>query len=131
MISPLITANLLATGSALLLIKRGPTRRLRLLSLTVGLMSLSQSAVLLQSVGFCVDSNTSAVGWHQTLTGALSLLAIYLLGLEIYDRNVTDRRLRLAEFDAMQPKGDPSKGISPGSISGTHDTRHLSTPTAV
>jgi hypothetical protein len=118
MISPLLTANLLATGCSLLLIKRGPTRRLRLLSLTVGLMALSQSAVLLESAGICATGGPAATDIHQTLTGALSLLAIYLLGLEIYDRNVTDRRLRLAEFDAMKSKPDKSQVAS---ITGSHE----------
>ncbi len=126
MFSPIIVANLLATGCSLLLIKRGPTKRLRLLSLTVGLMALSQSALLLQSAGVCRGGTAEAVGFHQALTGALSLLAIYLLGLEIYDRNFTDKRLRLAEYDAMhQPKTDTGSTTSAAGISGIHATPAL------
>ena len=96
------TTNLLASGCAILLIRKGPSRRLKLLTLTVGLMALSQSATLLTMAGACDGSSLRPAQFHQTLTGALSLLAMYLLGLEIYDRKLTDRRLRLSEYDAMK-----------------------------
>lgn len=107
-----ITVNLLASGCAILLIRKGPSRRLKLLTLTVGLMALSQSMALLKAAGVCDGSSSQPSQLHQTLTGALSLLAMYLLGLEIYDRKLTDRRLRLSEYDAMrQPvKSAPDPG---------------------
>jgi len=103
MVFPTILANLLATGCALLLVKRGPNRRLKLLSLTVGLISLTQTAALLHSGQTCNSGSTPVVFGHQVLTGVMALVAIGLLGLEIFDRNRTERRLRLAEYVAMPP----------------------------
>ncbi|HUQ90531.1 MAG TPA: hypothetical protein VM120_02545 [Bryobacteraceae bacterium] len=107
MYSVLLTmvASLAATGCSILLLRRGPTPRLRLLALTVGLMSLCQSASLLHSQGVW------AIGWpvaqsHQALAASLSFVAIYILGAEIYDRNQTDRKLRLAEYEIARPVGE-------------------------
>ncbi len=96
-----VLAHFLTTGCALMLIRRGPNRRLRLLTGTVGLMSLSQTIVLLQSGGLWMLSGAEMAGIHQILIGALSLLAIHLLAREIYDRNHTDKRLRLIEHETM------------------------------
>jgi hypothetical protein len=95
-------AHFLTTGCALMLIRRGPNRRLRLLTVTVGLMSLSQTIMLLQSGGLWQTSSMFFTGSHQVLIGALSLLAIHLLGREIWDRNHTDRRLRLVEHETAR-----------------------------
>ena len=91
-----ILASLLVTGSALLLIKRGANRRLKLLALTVGLMSLTQIVVLLQATR---HSRSRIVEAYQLLVASLSLTAVYLLGLEIRDRRRADRQLRLLEQD--------------------------------
>ncbi len=91
-----ILASLLVTGSALLLIKRGANRRLKLLALTVGLMSLTQIVVLLQATR---HSRSRIVEAYQLLVATLSLTAVYLLGLEIRDRRRADRQLRLLEQD--------------------------------
>lgn len=114
MTSLTILVNLLATGCAILLIKRGPTKRLKLLTLTVGLMALSQSAALLGTVRACDGTPAISIEAHLSLTGLLSLLAMYLLGLEIYDRNLTDRRLRLSEYEAMRSPQTNSPPNVPG-----------------
>ena len=98
MILTTILANLLSTGCAVLLVRRGPTPRLRLLTLVVGLASLSQTAAFLHAQGIW-HSGTSVAQMHQLLVGALSLCALHLLSLEIRDRNLTDRKLRLTEYE--------------------------------
>ena len=104
MILTTVIANLLATGSALLLMRRGPTPRLRLLVLTVGLMSLAQTASYIQAHGAWTPFSGVLADFDHLTVGALSLLAIYLLGQEIYDRRGTDRRLRLAEHALPVPQ---------------------------
>lgn len=101
MILSTIAANLATTCCALLLLRRGPSRRLRLLILTVGLLSLAQTAACLHSQGVWAGGSAYVVEAHQSLVACLSLLAIYLLGSEIYDRNLTDRKLRLLEHDQL------------------------------
>ncbi len=97
-----IAASLTATGCALLLLRRGPTRRLKLLTLSVGLMSLSQSVMMYQIGAECNAGGGVYVNSHHLLISVLSLLSIYLLGSEIYDRNFVNKRLRLAEADVRQ-----------------------------
>jgi hypothetical protein len=99
MLTSTVLAHFLTTGCALMLIRRGPNRRLRLLTVTVGLMSLSQTIMLLQCGGLWQTSSIYLAGIHQALIGGLSLLAIHLLGKEIYDRKHTDQRLRLIEHE--------------------------------
>src|ERR1700674_3925262 len=94
MLTSTVLAHFLTTACALMLVRRGPNRRLRLLTVSVGLMSLSQTIMLLQAAGFWQASSIYAAGLHGPLIGALSLLSIHLLAKEIYDRRHTDRRLR-------------------------------------
>ncbi len=101
--APMVIANLIATACALLLVRRGPSPRLRLLTLTVGLMSLAQTTSFLHAQGIWTGGKLYMDSIHHVLVAALSLLAIYLLGTEIYDRNLTDRRLRLAEHETLAP----------------------------
>ena len=106
MVSLIITAimaNLAATGCALLLLRRGATRRLRLLTLAVGLMSLSQTASLVHAKGMWLDADVETTQLHQMLSGCLSLLAIYLLGREMYERAIMERKLRLTEHEGIIP----------------------------
>ncbi len=93
MIFSTIAANLATTGCGLLLIQRGPSRRLRLLTLSVGLMSLTQTAACLQfySPGSLSDSSALFPQGHQSLVACLSMLCIYLLGTEIWNRNFANR----------------------------------------
>jgi hypothetical protein len=94
-----IIANLLATGCALLLMRKGPTRRLRLLVLTVGLTSLAQTALCLHGSGIAGLSTLPMLPIHQVIVAGLSLFAVYLLGLEVRERNVSERRMRLVEHE--------------------------------
>ena len=100
-ILPTIIASLCATGCSLLLVRRGPSPRLRYLTLTVGLMSFAQTANLLHMQGVWTGGTLYVVHIHQSLVAGLSLLAMYLLAVEVYDRNFTDRRLRLAEHELL------------------------------
>jgi len=100
-ILPTIIASLCATGCSLLLVRRGPSRRLRYLTLTVGLMSFAQTANLLHMQGLWAGGSLYVVHVHQSLVAGLSLLALYLLSVEVYDRNYTDRRLRLTEHELL------------------------------
>jgi len=90
-----IIANLLATGSAVLLARRGPNRRLRLLTLVVGLMSLSRT------VGYVHPesglSNPAMALIQELWIAALALASVYLLAGEMRDRKATDQKLRLME----------------------------------
>jgi hypothetical protein len=115
MILPTIIANLTTTGCAILLLRRGPSRRLRLLTLAVGLMSLSQTVAWVYSHSFGTDTPALGLQVHQALVACLSLLAIYLLGSEIYDRNYTDRKLRLLEHDTaiVQPTVQANAALIP------------------
>jgi hypothetical protein len=106
-VAPMVIANLIATACALMLVRRGPSPRLRLLTLTVGLMSLAQTTHFLHTQGIWTGGRLYMESIHHMLVAALSLLAIYLLGTEIYDRNLTDRRLRLAEHEMLTPNPAP------------------------
>jgi hypothetical protein len=112
-ILPAIIASLCATGCSLLLVRRGPSPRLRYLTLTVGLMSFAQTANLLHIQGVWTGGSLYVVHVHQSLVAGLSLLAMYLLGVEIYDRNFTDRRLRLAEHELLMANGMQSTEVQP------------------
>ena len=100
----IILASLLAVGSSLLLIRRGPTQRLRQLTLTVGLISLAQTAELLQSLWTRPQWVTEANGTSKVLMAALSLMAIYILKNEIRDRNATKRQIRILEHAIPPPR---------------------------
>lgn len=100
MVLTTILANLLSTGCAVLLVRRGPSPRLRLLTMVVGLASLSQTAAFLHAQGIW-QIGTGITTLHQLLVGALSLCAIHLLSREIRDRNLTDRKLRLTEHELV------------------------------
>lgn len=117
--APMVIANLVATACALLLVRRGPSPRLRLLTLTVGLMSLAQTTSFLHAQGIWTGGKLYMDSIHHVLVAALSLLAIYLLGSEIYDRNLTDRRLRLAEHETLAP--NPAPPIQRKSDGGVHE----------
>ena|SRR5260370_1248484 len=69
MLTSTALAHFLTTGCALMLMRRGPNRRLRLLTVTVGLMSLSQTIMLLQSGGLWQAASVYIGGLHQALIG--------------------------------------------------------------
>lgn len=120
-----ILASLLATGSALLLIRRGPTRRLRQLALTVALISLAQTVELLHGIwvtALPVQSGSDVSSLQRLVVAALSLMAIYILGIEIQDRNSTDRQLRLMEHAVPLPHREGS-GVRWLRLFGIHSRR--------
>jgi len=94
-----VIANLMAAGCAMLLIRKGSTRRLRLLVLVVGLMSLGQTVLCLQATGVINLQLLSALPLHVVITAGLSLHSVYLLGLEVRERNLNERRMRLVEHE--------------------------------
>jgi hypothetical protein len=118
MIFTTIVANLLVTLAALLLIKRRPSRRLRILTLIVGLMSLAQTASYIDMHERGHWRLIQNLGVHQALVAGLSIAAIYLLGLEVHDRRVMERQVRLMEHE-LSPKcamGVEGKTASQGPV---------------
>ncbi len=100
--SSTVLANSLVIGCSLLLMRRGPTRRLRQFTLAVGVMSLAQAIANLHLEGIWLAYDpVEVVGIQQKVTAAFLLLLIYLLGREIYDRKYTDSRLRLVEHEVL------------------------------
>lgn len=92
-ILPTVIANLATTGCALLMVRKGPTRRLKILTFTVGLMSLAQTASFL----------TGIPAAYQVLAASLSVVALFVLAREIHDRVKMDRKLRLTETELPVP----------------------------
>jgi len=100
MVFTTILANLLVTGAALLMLRRGPTRRLKMLTLAVGLMSLAQTAAYMHLQNVWKVDSTVVIIIHQWLVIGLCVSALYLLGAEIYERSSRERTLRLMEHAA-------------------------------
>ncbi|MBI3209183.1 MAG: hypothetical protein HYZ37_09830 [Candidatus Solibacter usitatus] len=99
-----VLGHLLSTGTALLLLRRGSSKRLRLLTLTVALMSLSQTLFLLEAVGQWGQGASLSGFVHQFMMVVLPLIALYLLRLEIRDRYYSNKSLQVVEYVA--PSGD-------------------------
>ncbi|MBI3684211.1 MAG: hypothetical protein HY235_27875 [Acidobacteria bacterium] len=120
-------ANFLAAACAIHFVRRKGSRRLRMLTMSVGLMSLVQTAATL----YALLGVPVLVTVHQILAAGLSFFAIYLLGQETYDRNLTDRRLRLAEHESsVRPLAVPQNqlpAITPRIVSqpAGHGTRRV------
>jgi hypothetical protein len=95
-----ILAYLLTTLCAFTLLRRsGYNRRLRILMVVIGILSLCQAVNLLGNVGVWVVNNR--VASHVDLfVGYVCLVAIYILEKEARDRKRTDMRLRLVEFES-------------------------------
>ena len=94
----LIAANALTLIWASKLLGRQPNRRLRALVLTVGIVSVSQTVAFFSHLqGQSLIQAAMAV--QQCVTSMGTMAAVYLLWVEIRDRNRTDRLLRLAEYE--------------------------------
>lgn len=92
----LIAANGLTLVWALRILGRQSTRRLRHLVLTVSIVSISQTvAFVCHLQGQTLLQAAGAV--QQCVTSMGTMAAVYLLWVEIRDRNRVDRMLRLAE----------------------------------
>jgi hypothetical protein len=109
MILTTILANLMVTGAALLMLRRGPTKRLKLMTLAVGLMSLAQTVAYMHLQGvFALDPGVVLMV-HQWLVIGLCVGSLYLLGREIYDRSSRERTMRLMEHAAnIDWKNEPN-----------------------
>jgi hypothetical protein len=140
-IIPTIIANLATTGCALLLVRRGPTRRLKTLTLTVGLMSLAQTAGCLHAQGLLMGTAPYLAQVHQLLAAGLSLIAIFLLAREVFDRGLMDRKLRLAEHEipitavkvvreTLEPAAPQIKVMKPVFAEQAPDARRAKDPVA-
>lgn len=94
----LIAANALTLIWASRLLGRQPNRRLRALVLTVGIVSVSQTVAFFSHLqGQSLIQAAMAV--QQCVTSLGTMAAVYLLWVEIRDRNQTDRMLRLTEYE--------------------------------
>lgn len=94
----LVAANGLTVVWALKLLGRQPNRRLRRLVVIVSIVSISQSvAFLCHLQGQSLQQ--AALVLQQCVTSMGTMAAVYLLWVEIRDRNTTDQMLRLAEHE--------------------------------
>ena len=105
----LMTVLLLATNGltlvwALRLLGRQPNRQLRHLVLTVSIVSCSQTvAFLCHLQGQSLIQAASVL--QQCVTSMGTMAAVYLLWVEVRDRNRTDQLLRLAEHENQARRG--------------------------
>jgi arginine exporter protein ArgO len=94
----LVATNGLTLAWALKLLRKQPNRPLRHLVLTVSIVSISQTvAFLCHLQGQSLIQAASAL--QQCVTSMGTMAAVYLLWVEIRDRNRTDQMLRLAEHE--------------------------------
>jgi hypothetical protein len=95
----LLLTNVLTIAWALRLLGRRPNRRLRHLVLTVSIVSMTQTVAFL-----CHLQGRSllqaAIILQQCVTSMGAMAAVYLLWIEVRDRNRTDHLLRLAEHES-------------------------------
>lgn len=97
----LLAANGLTLAWAVRLLGRRPNRRLRLLVLTVSIVSISQTVAFACHTQGQSMMQAAAV-LQQCVTSMGTLAAVYLLWVEMRDRNRTDRLLRLAEYENQE-----------------------------
>lgn len=100
----LLGTNVLTLTWALRLLGRRPNRGLRHLVLIVSIVSISQTvAFLCHLQGQSLLQAASVL--QQCITSMGTLAAVYLLWVEIRDRNRTDHMLRLAEHESQVRQG--------------------------
>ena len=109
----LLTANFLTIVWALKLLARQPNRRLRHLVLTVSIVSVTQTvAFLCHLQGQSLLEAASAL--HQCVTSMGTMAAVYLLWVEMRDRNRTDQMLRLAEHESQVRRSRLDRSVREG-----------------
>ena len=116
----LLLTNVLTIAWALRLLGRRPNRRLRHLVLTVSIVSMTQTvAFLCHLQGRSLLQAATAL--QQCVTSMGAMAAVYLLWIEVRDRNRTDHLLRLAEHEsrvrqsrlvAKGPRGSGTSGTA-------------------
>lgn len=94
----LLVANGLTLVWALRLLGRRPNPGLRQLVLTVGVVSVSQTVAFLSHIEGRTFWQAASV-LQECMTSMGTLAAVYLLWMEMRDRNRTDHMLRLAEHE--------------------------------
>jgi hypothetical protein len=106
-----LLAHVLTTGLSFVLAKRGSGRRLRLLSLIVGLMSFTQTLAFLQRTGHlnALMNNGALVDFYEGIVGLLCVWALGLLGSEILDRKIMEFKICLFEFELKKAKNPVSQ----------------------
>lgn len=106
----LMVTNGLTLIWALKLLGRRPNRRLRHLVLTVSIVSLTQTVVFLCHLeGKSLLQAASVL--QQCVTSMGTMAAVYLLWVEIRDRNRTDQMLRLAEHQNFVREGQKQQQL--------------------
>ena len=106
----LMVTNGLTLVWALKLLGRRPNRRLRHLVLTVSIVSLTQTVVFLCHLeGKSLLQAASAL--QQCVTSMGTMAAVYLLWVEIRDRNRIDQMLRLAEHQNFVREGQKQQQL--------------------
>ena len=100
----LVLTNVLTLAWALKSLGRQPNRHLRLLVLTVSIVSISQTVAFLCHLQGQSMSQAASV-LQQCVTSMGTMAAVYLLWVEIRDRNRTDQMLRLSEHENEVRKG--------------------------
>ena len=100
----LLMTNALTIVWALRLLGRRPNRRLRHLVLTVSIVSMTQTvAFLCHLQGRSLFEAATVL--QQCVTSMGAMAAVYLLWVEVRDRNRTDHLLRLAEHESRVRQG--------------------------
>jgi phosphatidylserine synthase len=109
----LLSANILTLLWAVKLLSRQPNRRLRHLVLTVSIVSVSQTvAFLCHLQGQSLLQAASAL--QQCVTSMGTMAAVYLLWVEIRDRNRIDQMLRLAEHENQLRRSRVDRSVREG-----------------
>lgn len=101
-----VFATLIASLGTSILVFRAANRRIQLLAVSVGLLSLCQAVLLADKAFQNVEpGSASSEGLLSLSAGALSLAVVHLLNRENKDRHNVDTRIRCYEPD---PAADPA-----------------------
>lgn len=107
----LLLTNALTLIWAVRLLGRHPNRGMRYLVLAVSIVSLSQTVLFichLQGRSFMEAASVLL----QCVTSMSTMAAVYLLWVEIRDRNRTDQMLRLAEHQNQVTEGRQMRRVA-------------------
>ncbi|MBI4911048.1 MAG: hypothetical protein HY820_45990 [Acidobacteria bacterium] len=99
--------NLVATGSSLLLLHRGPSPRLRRLILAAGIMTMAQLSVIVYS---SIGGFSMIGGTFRLLVGLAAIYALRLLYEETHERHLAGSPVEAA---AKPEPGAPAEPVEP------------------